>query len=338
MSWFDDLFGGGQGQQPPAAPAKPLYQPPGTVEERMYAWENALNHDGVPAFVEQRLRDAATGKLPWMSTMTPAELRLGRSHGVRPLAMVSGTCWLHYGYSWTKGHAEGWHKALARLRTEARLLGANAVVDVKMRKIELEIGESMDFTLVGTAVRIDGLPPSVDPVVATVPALEFVRLLEVGIVPVGIAIGAHYEWLNNYNAYGLNSRSSYGNSGFGNYNLDAQGSWYNQPLTTLGNFWEGVRRQALRGLHADTVRQGNGVLAHTHFGQIFKSEGGGENVPPQYLGRHIVIGTVIDRRPDISVSLSVRTVVDMRDDESPLLGTRHHGHNAYTVEDEEGAI
>ena len=331
MSWFDSLFGGqGQGSAPPASPAKPLYQPPGTVDERMAAWELALARDHVPPFVEARLRDVAAGKLPWMSTMTPVELRLARSHGIRPLAMVSGTCWLHYGYSWTKGHAEGWHKALARLRAEARALGANAVVDVKMRKIELELGESMDFTLIGTAVRIDGLPPSVDPVVATVPALEFVRLLEVGVVPGGIAIGAHYEWLNNY--------SPYASAGRGSYSLDGRGSWYNQPLHTLGNFWESVRRQALRGLREDMLRQGNGVLAHTHFGQIFKSEGGGENTPPQYLGRHIVIGTVIDRRPDISVSLSVRTVVDMRDGESPLLNTRPHGHNAYTVEDEEGAI
>ena len=121
MSWFDSLFGGqGQGSAPPASPAKPLYQPPGTVDERMAAWELALARDHVPPFVEARLRDVAAGKLPWMSTMTPVELRLARSHGIRPLAMVSGTCWLHYGYSWTKGHAEGWHKALARLRAEAR--------------------------------------------------------------------------------------------------------------------------------------------------------------------------------------------------------------------------
>lgn len=40
---------------------------------------------------------------------------------------------------------------------------------------------------------------------ATVPALEFVRLLEMGIVPTGIAIGARYEWLGGYgqwNGYG----------------------------------------------------------------------------------------------------------------------------------------
>ena len=48
----------------------------------------------------------------------------------------------------------------------------------------------MDFTLIGTAVYVEGLPPSVEPIVATVPALEFVKLLEADVVPTGIAIGA----------------------------------------------------------------------------------------------------------------------------------------------------
>ncbi len=325
MSWLDNLFGGA-GSKTPASPIpqKQQYQPDGSQEHRNLVWEKALKYDTVPQFVKDRLLDAAEGKTPWVSTMTPAELRLARTHGVKPLAMVSGTCWLHYGYSWTNGHAEGWRKALARLRAEAVILGANAVVDVKMRKIELESEDSMDFTLIGTAVRIDGLPPSKSPVVATVPALEFVRLLEVGIVPVGIAIGAHYEWLtDNNNGY----RPSF----------DRQGSWFNSPLHTLGNFWERVRRAALAELRLDTQRQGNGVLAHTHFGEIFKVEGP-ENTPQRYLGRHIVIGTVIDRRPNIGISLAVQTVVDMRDDESPLQSSKPHGHNTYTVEDEENPI
>jgi hypothetical protein len=29
-----------------------------------------------------------------------------------PIAAVSATCWLHYGWSWTEGHAQGWETAL----------------------------------------------------------------------------------------------------------------------------------------------------------------------------------------------------------------------------------
>jgi len=306
MSWLLDAFKGG------SAPSEASLQ-------RQAAWEAALQGNHLPDFVRTRLADAAAGKTPWLSTMTPAELLLSRSHGIRPLATVSGTCWFHYGYSWTRGHSAGWHSALDRLRLEALAVGANAVVDVKMRTIRLATGDSMDFTVFGTAVRIDGLPPSTDPVIATVPALEFVRLLEMGILPTGIAVGAHYEWFNPSGT------------------VDAAGSFRNQPLTTLGAFWERVRRVALRELRQDTEKLGTGVLAHTHFGELLKREGG-EKQPPKYLGRHIVIGTVVATRPRDTVRHDIRTVVDMRDDLSPLRAARPHGHNAYASNDEDAVI
>ena len=45
---------------------------------------------------------------------------------------------------------------------------------------------------------MEGLRPSPEPVVATVPALEFVKLLESDVVPTGLAIGAQYDWLNDW--------------------------------------------------------------------------------------------------------------------------------------------
>jgi hypothetical protein len=152
----------------------------------------------VPPPIKARLQGARAGKLPWMATLTPAELMIARSHGLKPIAAVSATCWLHYGWSWTEGHSQGWEMALRRLREEAFAAGANAVLDVKMRTVPLGVANSMDFTLVGTAVHMEGLPPSEQPIVATVPALEFVKLLEADVVPTGIAIGAHYEWLTNW--------------------------------------------------------------------------------------------------------------------------------------------
>ena len=192
------------------------------------AWGTALNRGTLPDFIEARLKDAAAKRPPWLSTLTPAELLLARSHGVRPVATVSGTCWFHYGWSWTEGHAEGWHTAIARMKQEAIAAGANAILDVKLRTVRIgNTRDSMDYTVLGTAVSIDGLPPSRDPVVATVPAIEFVRLLEAGIVTVGVAIGARYDWLTastgTFGWLGMN-----GNCG---------------QLTT---FWEDVRRQAAR--------------------------------------------------------------------------------------------
>src|SRR5690242_12303356 len=77
----------------------------------------------LPSDIAARLRDARGGRAPWTATLTPAELLIARSHGLRPIATVSATCWLHYGWSWTLGHSEGWTKALQRLKDEARAAG-----------------------------------------------------------------------------------------------------------------------------------------------------------------------------------------------------------------------
>jgi hypothetical protein len=322
MSWLGNLlaglFSGGAASAPPASAAE---------MKRQAEWEAALQSKRLPSFVEARLAAAAGGTAPWVATMSPAELGLARSKGIRPVAMVSGTCWLHYGWSWTEGHGQGWREALARVKREAAACGANAIVDVKMRKVRLADRDSMDFTLLGTAVRLDALPANADPVVATVPALEFVRLLEADIVPVGIAIGAQYNFLQNYNF-----------SGFGRSLVGAGRPFTNMALPELGQFWEGIRRTAHAELRKDAHRQGNGVLAHTHLGQLFKVEGG-ENQPPRYLGRHIVIGTVVSTtRAADSVPHTIRAVVDMRDDLSPLSNRPLFSHNAYPVREEEGAI
>jgi uncharacterized protein YbjQ (UPF0145 family) len=289
------------------------------ARQRLGKWDAALATGDLPDFVRQRLQDAAERRTPWLSTMTAAELLIVRSHGARPIATVCGTCWFQFGASWTKGHATGWRTALERLIDEARACGANAVVDVKLRTSAAE-ADSMDYSLVGTAVRFDALPPSPDPVVATTPALEFVRLLEAGVTPTGIAVGAHYEWLTD-NTYG----GLAGNVFMGN-----------QPLNTLGGFWEGVRRRAHAELRADAARQGTGVLAHTHFGQILKREV--EKQPDRYLGRHIVVGTVVHTRRGERVPHGIETVVDMRDDASPLIRAKPGPGMNYMNDEEEGAI
>lgn len=306
-------------------------------QARCEAWEVALEGNRLPDFVINRLADAGAGKGAWVATMTPAELLLARSHGIRPIATVSGTCWFQYGWSWTEGHGQGWHEALERIGQEARAAGANAVVDVRMRTLRHRLASSMDFTLIGTAVKIDRLQPSQHPVISTVSALEFVRLLEANIIPVGIAVGAAYEWLGYW------AGSGYG-SGWG----DNQSLWNTQqarsmfagnvPLRDLMQFWEMIRRDAHRDLREKASFQGNGVLAHTNFGQLIERER--DKQPPAFLGRHIVIGTVVDTKPGAPVPHDIEMVVDMRDDLSPLKTPDAPRHSSYEsdVQDEEGGI
>jgi len=279
---------------------------------------NALHAGRLPASTRARLEGARAGRLPWIATLTPSELLLTRSHGLRPIAAVSSTCWLHYGFSWTNGHAEGWEMALQRLGEEARAAGANAVLDVKMRTLPVYVEDSMDFTLVGTAVRVEGLPPSADPVIATVPALEFVQLLEADVVPTGLAVGAHFEWLSDWRG-----------------NATRQG-WRNVEATALSNLWERVRQRAHAQLRQNARGRGNGVLAHLNFSQMFEREMG-ENQPKQYLGRHIVIATTVDARRGVPIPHDIKMVMDMHAGATPLTGTTRH-HQSYATNDEEGAI
>ncbi|WP_293898940.1 heavy metal-binding domain-containing protein [Phenylobacterium sp.] len=313
MAWFSKKSPAEREAQDAAKDAR------GAAAVRLAAWDVALSRGGLPDFVQQRLGDAAARRTPWLATMTASELLIVRSHGARPIATICGTCWFQFGASWTRGHASGWRTALERLIDEARACGANAVVDVKLRTSASE-GASMDYSLIGTAIRFDSLPSSPDPVVATTPALEFVRLLEAGVVPVGIAVGAHYEWMTDNSFGGLSGNVFSGN----------------QPLTKLGRFWESIRRQAHAELRRDAARQGTGVLAHTHFGQLIKQEV--EKQPDRYLGRHIVVGTVVHAKPGEGVPHDIEMVVDMRDGDSSLIRPDAEPAMAYLNDETEGAI
>ena len=285
------------------------------ARRRTAEWKSALLGGFVPQAVGERLAGARAGKLPWVATMTAGELGLSRSHGFRPVAMVSGTCWWHYGFSWTRGHAEGWRAAVDRMKAEAVLAGANAILDVQMRKTALPSGSSMDFTVIGTAVSVDGLPPSPNPILSTLPAFEFVRLLECGIIPVGIAVGAHYEWANNPDNV-----------------TEAFMRWgKNMPLALTSEFWDRVRNEAIRDLRQDALRSGNGILAHTHFGELI--ERGSEN-NRQLLGRHIIVATVVDTRYASAIP-DIRCVLDLANGSSTLDRGGHGTGSAYDELNEE---
>jgi Putative heavy-metal-binding len=285
--------------------------------ERSADIQQFLQDGTVPPAIRTRLEGARSGTLPWVATLTPSELMIARSHGLKPIAAVSATCWLHYGWSWTEGHSQGWHTALDRLREEARAAGANAVLDVKMRTVSLDLADSMDFTLVGTAVYVEGLPPSKEPIVATVPALEFVKLLEADVVPTGIAVGAYYEWLTDW---------------FNNADMKWMG---NIETGKLSRLWEHVRQCAHRELRANAKPQGNGVLAHLNFSQMFEGEGQNDN--KAYLARHIVVATTVDARRGTPLPHKINMVVDMHANGTPLTGTTAH-HQSYDSNESEGAI
>jgi uncharacterized protein YbjQ (UPF0145 family) len=306
---------------------------------RVAAWEAALYEGSVPEFVAERLTDAASGHAPWISTMTPAELLIAKTHGVRPIATVSGNCWMKisYGMNWfglAQGHAEGWSTALARIQQEAIVAGADAVVDVRLATQGRDSGTGgVEFSVIGTAVKIGGMAKPEKPVLATVPALEFVRMVESGVVPTGVAIGAAGDLLSGMYGF-FAAGNSYG-SGFGNYGTRQQlgwqsASWFNQPLTELTDFWERIRREAISHLRDSAGRGGNGVLAHSHRSRLVRIER--DKQPPDWAGEHIVIGTIVDASQYRNLGFEIATVTDLRDS-SPLCSPFQAG-NVYPQDED----
>lgn len=284
-------------------------------------------HNGqVPYNVQLRLSQTASGRLPWLATLTPAELLMARTHGFKPISAVSATCWLYLGHSWTLGHQQGWEAAIKRLADEAKACGANAVLDVKMRTIPLSVNATMDFTLVGTAVRIEGLPPSIDPVIATLPALEFIKLLEADIIPTGLAVGADYNWMRDLSGSMIDPRNSF----------------YNTEAATLSQFWRRIRENAYARLRQNAQPRGNGLLAHTNFSQVLEFEReekrNGEDVKiKEYLARHIIVATTLDVRRGTPLPHDFKIVVDLHAGETPLTNKTPH-HQTYQTTENRGAI
>jgi uncharacterized protein YbjQ (UPF0145 family) len=285
----------------------------------------ALQEKRVAPSIAQRLQDAGSGKLPWIATLSPSELRITQSHGFRPIATVSATCWMQHGFPWLDTHEHGWRTALWRLQDEAKVAGANAVLDVRMRSIRLGGKNNMDFSLVGTAVRFDGLPPSIEPIVATVPALEFVKLLDADIVPTGIAVGADVqlqlgEAIERYTSLG------------------------NVECVPLSQAWNRARSKAHLQLRANARSLGNGVLAHVNFSEMFE-DGASIRV------RHVVIATTVDvggrkiegriaqvrRLRGMPMPFDFSMALDMRAGKTPLARSTPH-HQADALNDDGNPI
>ena len=224
--------------------------------------------------------------------MSPAELLLVRSHGIRPIATVSGTCWFSYGRSWTEGHAEGWHEALDRLRREAVAAGANAVVDVRMRTLRHRIGD--EHGLHPDRHRGPDRPAAApaDPVIATVPGAR-VRPAARGRHRAGRDRGrralrmARLSRLRSAMAAGIRAGAALPSS-----TQWQTSSWTNQPLLELTDFWERIRRDA----HADLRRSrgGRAMACSPTPSSASSSAASRTRRRPPILGRHIVIGTVVD--------------------------------------------
>ena len=99
------------------------------------------------------------------------------------------------GYNWEHrfyeaGITETRDAALRRILEEAQGLGAHGVVGVRILRRHLEgVGNSLEFTCIGTAVRRRGGPKLRSPFMSHLDGVAFSKLLHGGYVPVALVMG-----------------------------------------------------------------------------------------------------------------------------------------------------
>jgi uncharacterized protein YbjQ (UPF0145 family) len=163
----------------------------------------------IPAVAESRLRSVAVGGAPFTSTLSVSEFALLRAAGPVPVAQVLGASVYNVGWQYLPSEAQwggevfceldivshAWEEArrhaFSRLTDEAALVGAHAVVGVRLRRGEHDWARgSVDYVVSGTAVRYGEQRPGATPVLSDLSVQEFWKLRDAGWGPAGLVAAA----------------------------------------------------------------------------------------------------------------------------------------------------
>lgn len=197
----------------------------------------SLEAGGLPVQAKRRLQQEMEAGHPlFTSDLSTNELLLTRRLGYQPLSQVMGSSIYHVGWQYTRRY--GWNTqvselntlsqahlhaaqlALSRLEEEATLLHAHGVIGVRFMRRDQDWAQGLiEYTAIGTAVRLPDVPLGAHPFLSDLSGQEFWTLLQAGYYPAGIVVG--------YCSYYVSLGSNYTNqlkSWFG-------GGQFNQEIT-----------------------------------------------------------------------------------------------------------
>jgi uncharacterized protein YbjQ (UPF0145 family) len=160
---------------------------------------DALAQGSIPVQAQRRLEEFRHKEGFFTSDLTVNEFLLTRQAGLQPLSQVMGSSIYHVGWQYTPiynsrelevvtralNHSR--ELALGRLTEEAHRVGAHAVIGVHVTRGEYDFAEDLvEFNVVGTAVRIQGQPPTNRPGLTNLSGQDFWKLTQSGYWPVGV--------------------------------------------------------------------------------------------------------------------------------------------------------
>lgn len=173
----------------------------------------SLESGGLPLKAQQRLSEKMKAEQPlFTSNLSTNEFLLIHQQGYEPLSQVMGCSFYHVGRQYlisnsvlkkssatpfqqeltvlSEAHQRAARLALGRLRQEATLLKAHGVIGVRFTRRKYGWGRHMlEYTAIGTAVRLSQGPPPSRPFLSDLSGQDFWKLLQAGYYPAGVVTG-----------------------------------------------------------------------------------------------------------------------------------------------------
>jgi len=282
-----------------------------------------VERGGIPLEAEERIRRQMEEGGVWTSDLSVDELAALRGIGYEPIAQVLGSSlyrlgWINTGwnqgaglgmgmrgtYAWgamqpeenaslTRSLLEARARAIHRLVLEAQGLKADGVVGVRLNVSHWDWAQGMsEFTVLGTAVRRLGAPPSAEPFTSTLSGQDLAKLLSAGYFPVRLVMGASAQ----------QAVSIFGRA-WGGY-----ATWTNSEVAPFSRAMHQAQTFARQRIGLEAGEAGaSGVVGVTFSSKVIEYATGSEAV----LGRiveWVILGTAVVPHPG-AVATSKPTLV-----------------------------
>ncbi len=280
--------------------------------EAQEATRRALEQGRIPENARHRLEmQKKTNSRFFTSDLTCNEYLLTREAGYEPIGLVMGTAFYKvsfWGYfrnyqsftgelsALSQAQLAARELAIARLRQEATLLGAHGVIGVRLKMGGYDwSSRTIEFTAVGTAIRIRDQKSASQPFTSDLSGQEFWQLHQAGYYPRGLVFGIcsyyiHTDW---------NTQSITRGGFFG------RGSGQNQEVTQYTQGFQLARHLAMSRLKEDIYKhQAEGAVGmHIDMGVEDIEYESNKTTYHDLLAHFVAVGTSIVYEPRSAESL-----------------------------------
>jgi len=204
--------------------------------------------------------DTKSKKSFFTSDLSTNEYLLTRQAGCEPIALVMGTSFYKVGFF---GYFRGYRSktgevaaltdaqitsrelAISRMQSEAVMLGAHGIIGVRIhRKNKGWNTGIVEFTAMGTAIRIPNHPSTEKPFTSNLSGQEFWQLRQAGYWPVGLVFGACAYYVHSDRTTRTLMNPTIWGILFGR-------SWRNQEMTQFTQGLQDARELAVMRLTAE---------------------------------------------------------------------------------------